>query len=176
MPWAPLGLDTPSLCRDIALSPFLWGLSWRLFDPAMMLKGSWLFVSLSRSSLLGIEAVFLRPSDIFLISFGGKKRTNVYQMQASTSKALFVSLSQCLKLRVTHTSFLACCQQAEKDQGPGKTSLPLCFGPCSISTFVNSFLRIHRGEDELKTFSSGLVLDFQSSRFTELSSPWAQSL
>lgn len=176
MPWAPFGLDTPSVCRDIALSPFLWGLPWRLFDPSVMLKGSWLFVSVSRSSLLGIEAMFLRPNDIFLISLGEKKRTNVYQMQTSTSKALFVSLSQCLKLRVTHASFLACCQQAEKDQGPGKTSLPLCFGPCSISTFANSLLSIHRGEDELKTFSSGLVLDFQSSRLTELSSPWAQPL
>lgn len=74
MPWAPFGLDTPSVFRDIALSPFLWGLPWRLFDPSVMLKGSWLFVSVSRSSLLGIEAMFLRPNDIFLISLGEKKK------------------------------------------------------------------------------------------------------
>lgn len=48
-----------------------------------------------RSSLLGIEPVFLHPNDIFLISLGwGGGRTNAYQMQESALKALFVSLSQ----------------------------------------------------------------------------------
>lgn len=95
MPWAPLGLNTPSLCLDIALSPFLWGLPRRLFDPAVMLKGSWLFVSLSRSSLLGIEAVFLCPNDIFLISLGGKKEPMCTRCRRALRRPCF---SPCLNV------------------------------------------------------------------------------
>lgn len=92
MPWAPLGLDTPFLCCNMLCPPFLWGNSLGVFVICLMLKWSWFFSPVIRSSLLGIEPVFLHPNDIFLISLG--KKTNAYQMQESTTKALFVSSSQ----------------------------------------------------------------------------------
>lgn len=101
------------------------------FWSAQVLKGSWLFFPVIRSSMLGTEPVFLHLNDIFLIFL--EKKANTCQIQEMVTKALFVSC------QVQRTQFLPFWRQARMTTATERAEAwkpALRLGPCPVSSLL----------------------------------------